>query len=632
MAGMTEDGAPRLRRVRAKPAPTTSDPIEIAMEAEAEGVAPEGVAHEVLRKQSALIGWQIASERAGFTLKVLTGAAGVAVAGALALMAWQASRADGVILDPFTVPPALAAEGVSGQVVAGQVLDELARLRAETVAPGEDRDYGDDWGRSIKLAIPTTGVSLGDLQDALRQWLGHETHISGEVYRTPAGLALRARIPGRPGLKVDGAADALEASAQTLARQIYRDTQPLRYAFWLIDHDDPAGAERIAQPIAIGGASPDERATAYYMLSRARNRAGDAAGAAALAQEGLRIAPGRSGLWRNLAVYEDNQGHWENSIRAYRKQIEVLPGDRTVSREWRDTSIARAQLAGALLDFQEAGRQYRAAESVPTVALFEGVSLDRNTAQTMARLHDIAGARARLDHPRFAPTWQAKTNEIQLLQGRVFAALLAEDWPSVLALAPSYLAASERFSGRPSEGNVAIIGLARAATGDRLGAAELLDTLAADRDPVMMIKGRALIALGDVAGADQLFARVAARAPSVGFGPFWRGRWRVEQGQPVAALPFLAEAKRRAPRWADPLKYEGDALAALGRWSEAQAAYAKAEPFAPKWGALHLKWGEALAKLGKADEARVKWRSAAALDLTATERAELAAVSRKRTF
>ena len=99
----------------------------------------------------------------------------------------------------------------------------------------------------------------------------------------------------------------------------------------------------------------------------------------------------------------------------------------------------------------------------------------------------------------------------------------------------------------------------------------------------------------------------------------------MEHGQAAAALPFLAEAKRRAPRWADPLKYEGDALAALGRWSQAQAAYAKAEPFAPKWGALHLKWGEALAKLGKADEARAKWRAAATTDLSPTDRAALKA-------
>ena len=94
--------------------------------------------------------------------------------------AWQASQADGVLLEPFTVPPALAADGVSGQVVAAQVLDELSRLRSETVETGRARDYANDWGRDISVAIPATGVSLGDLQAALRLWLGHETRITGE--------------------------------------------------------------------------------------------------------------------------------------------------------------------------------------------------------------------------------------------------------------------------------------------------------------------------------------------------------------------------------------------------------------------------------------------------------------------
>ena len=610
---------------RREAAPTTPDPIEIAMEAEASGEAPRGVAHRVLAQQERLIGWQIASERAGFALKVLTGAAGVAVAGALAVMAWQASRADGVILDPFTVPPALAAEGVSGQVVAGQVLDELARLRAETVAPGEDRNYGDDWGRSIKLAIPTTGVSLGDLQDALRQWLGHETHISGEVYRTPTGLALRARIPGRPGLKVDGAADALEASAQTLARQIYRDTQPIRYATWLTSHEDPSGAIQIAQPIAIAGRTPAERATAYAVLSLARNMSGDGVGAIAADEEGLRTAPDRSQLWEGLAINESNQGHLENAIRAYRKLIEVRPKDRTITRAWRDVSLARADLANLLLDYPEALHQYRSAGSVPNVVLQEAVQLDFRTARTMARLHDISGANAWLDHPRFAVSWQPGQNATQVLQGRVTNGYIEEDWPAVVALAPAYLALPVRYSDRGHSSAFAMIGLGRAATGDVRGAAEILDVLAPDSDNAAIIKGRALLVTGDAEGADRLFALVAARAPSVALGPLFQGRWRLEHGQAAAALPFLVEAKRRAPHFADPLKYEGDALAALGRWSEAAAAYAKAEPFAPKWGGLHLKWGEALQRLGKADEARAKWRAAATMDLSAADRAALKA-------
>ena len=608
------------------------------MEAEASGEPLEGEAALLLRDQRRLInadlrhrGWQIASERVGFALKILTGLAGVAVATALGVMIWNAAHADGVILQPFKVPPALAADGVSGEVVAGQVLDELARLRAETLAPGEARDYGDDWGRSIKLSIPTTGVSLGDLQEALRQWLGHETEISGEVYRTPTGLALRARVPGRPGLKVDGPADALEASAQALARQIYRDTQPLRYAFWLGSHDDPAGATQIAQPIAIAGRTPAERATAYEVLSDARNNVGDAAGGITMAQEGLGITPDWSGLWSRLAINESNQGHWENAIRAYRKLIEVLPKDRTLALEWRDVTIPRAKLADLLADYPESRRQYRAAEGVPHAVLDEAVQLDTFPARAMARMHDISAAAARLDHPRFALPWKAADNEHQLLMHRVTKAYYAEDWPAVLALSPSYLALSARYVDHAHSPEFAMIGVARAATGDARGAGEILDVLAPDSDNAMLFKGRALLAMGDAAGADRLFALVAARAPSVAHGPLYRGRWRVEHGQPAAALPFLAEAQRRAPHFADPLKYEGDALAGLGRWSEAQAAYAKAEPFAPRWGGLHLKWGEALAKAGKNLDAQAQWKLAAALDLTPAERAELQAVTQKQT-
>ena len=46
---------------RREAAPTTPDPIEIAMEAEASGALPAGVAHRVLVRQEQLIGWQIAS-------------------------------------------------------------------------------------------------------------------------------------------------------------------------------------------------------------------------------------------------------------------------------------------------------------------------------------------------------------------------------------------------------------------------------------------------------------------------------------------------------------------------------------------------------------------------------------------
>src|SRR5437868_5434781 len=97
-------GSEMARTTKARPAkatmPTTPDPVEIAMEAEASGQAPIGVARALLEDQRRLIHWQIASERSGFVLKLLTSAAGVALALLLAITAWQASRADGLVIKP----------------------------------------------------------------------------------------------------------------------------------------------------------------------------------------------------------------------------------------------------------------------------------------------------------------------------------------------------------------------------------------------------------------------------------------------------------------------------------------------------------------------------------------------------
>ena len=59
----------------------------------------------------------------------------------------------------------------------------------------------------------------------------------------------------------------------------------------------------------------------------------------------------------------------------------------------------------------------------------------------------------------------------------------------------------------------------------------------------------------------------------------------------------------------------------------ALAKFAEAEKYAPNWGRLHLKWGEALVYAGKKDEAKTQFARAAALDLTPSEKSELAKAS-----
>src|SRR5436190_6530250 len=113
------------RRPRGERAPTTPDPIEIAMEAEVHDTAADSPARTLLINQNRLVGWQIAGERAGLALKLLTASAGLGLAAVLAIMAWHTSRADGFLIKPFSVPPELVQRGVTGEAVANQLLDQL---------------------------------------------------------------------------------------------------------------------------------------------------------------------------------------------------------------------------------------------------------------------------------------------------------------------------------------------------------------------------------------------------------------------------------------------------------------------------------------------------------------------------
>ena len=135
------DGTTAAKRRRAR-GPTTPDPIEIAMEAEASGGAPAGVAHEVLRKQSLLLGWQAARERAAFALTLAGALVGLAVAMLLGAMVWRAAHADGVVVRPFTTPADLAADGLSGEALAARVLDRIDALRLRTGATLMQRATG----------------------------------------------------------------------------------------------------------------------------------------------------------------------------------------------------------------------------------------------------------------------------------------------------------------------------------------------------------------------------------------------------------------------------------------------------------------------------------------------------------
>ena len=127
-------------RTRRERSPTTPDPIEIAMEAEAHDTSPDSPARRVLLKQEKLIGWQIASERAGAALKVLTALVGVLLLACMGFMAWSAHNDRSLRIAPFETPPDFIDRGLSGKVLAGQVQDRLLALQQNAFNADQQAD------------------------------------------------------------------------------------------------------------------------------------------------------------------------------------------------------------------------------------------------------------------------------------------------------------------------------------------------------------------------------------------------------------------------------------------------------------------------------------------------------------
>src|SRR3569623_13918 len=64
----------------------------------------------------------------GVGLKLATLCVGLAVAGGLGKMVWDAAHSKGLIIEPFSVPPEMHERGLTGDVIASQMIDKLTRM------------------------------------------------------------------------------------------------------------------------------------------------------------------------------------------------------------------------------------------------------------------------------------------------------------------------------------------------------------------------------------------------------------------------------------------------------------------------------------------------------------------------
>jgi hypothetical protein len=551
---------------------------------------------------------------------------------------WSAAHEDGLVIEAFSVPPDLANSGLTGQAVAAKLQDKLSAMQAATGSARPAASYSNNWGNDIKVEIPDTGVSISEVYRYLVDRFGHQTHITGEIYRSKDAIAVTARAGGDPGTTVSGTEADIDALIQQAAEKIYERTQPYRYAAYLLEtqatHGGLVRARAIFESLAESGA-PGERTWGHAGLATLTETI-DPHLSSVEQRKALALDPSFGLAWNNLSNDEASLGHDAAALDALTKIIALFESGKSEMSEPAARISLPADKAAQEAALDDFGASLRDGEEALTLPNFYYTveSMREQTIVTLARLHRTREMKASWHD---LPPLEDPTLTLARPDARMIADYWSGDWAAVRAAAPGLERATWSFKAIPGYGDgfleltlrTAIwpySARALAETGDAKAAHALIDKTPPDCYACLRNRADIDAVEKNWGGADFWFARAVSAAPSIPEAYNDWGRVLLLKGDSAGAIAKFKLATQKGPHFADPFELWGEALIAQTRSDLALAKFEEANKYAPDWGRLHLKLGEALLWSGDKDGAQKQFAIAATLDLSAAEKSELAKV------
>jgi tetratricopeptide (TPR) repeat protein len=505
------------------------------------------------------------------------------VAGLIALgvltMLYDAVTSRSVVVDAFKSPSALAGRGVTGDVVASGVLDALQKLQSATRAVSKALDAKGAWASDIKVELPETGVSIGEIDRLLHARFGHDLHIDGDLIQTDTGgLALTVRGDDIPAATFQGQAGELDKLTTEAAEYIYGRAQPDRYAIYLLQAGRAKDALAFLPGAYATATTAHQRAYLMVLWANANEDLGDLVQAIQQFRSAMALAPWGSREWWEArtnvvdAIY--NAGGEEAAWRE--SKAFLSDADRAPKRE-RPPTNSLIYPATYTWDLSRALASLLENAAINGGAGTGEVIAGPFIADYYAQMHDPAQAARFIalsdpDNPR------TKT-ETLLLQA--YAALDRGAAGAAIAPLEAYSSLRKNDQDVPC-----FLGLAYGLSG-RVADAEAAFKQTGPRSLCAAFHGDVLVHAGDAAGAGRVWAEGLKAAPDLPMVYLHRGLFELDRGDLAAARADLSTANAKAPHFADPLKAWGDLLAREGRWKDALAKYDEALKYAPAWAELH---------------------------------------------
>jgi tetratricopeptide (TPR) repeat protein len=519
--------------------------------------------------------------RVGFQLFLALLASAIGIG--LVVMMRDAVTSRSVVIDPFEVPPSLAADGLNGKVVAAGLLDVLTRIQEANHKSALARNLSNTWTNEISMDIPETGISIRQLERMIKTRFGHDQHIEGDLVRTPAGLALTVRGSGMLPKTFSGEAGALDKLLTQGGEYVYSQSQPGLWGTYLGNSDRNDEAIRFARG-AYMTADPSERP---YLLNSWGNAIAGTGGEGAMAEalplfrEAVRLKPDFWTGYNNIMYALAGLGDEEGMLRVGEQMMKAAGGrPGRATENWyqnydQEVWDLQALHASTIADMESHG-------GVGTTGAAIGAE-NLSVALVEMQLHDTGAGSLRLkttpvDEKNLPDTAQAAMSRAVLAEESADLKTAATEWDAYAAAYANpiistanppnicFAAVSYEKTGQPAKADAAL---------KPFGNGTFVDC---DR-----FKGDVLELRSDWAGAKEWYAKAVTLGPSVPSGYYSWGMALAKHGDFDGAAAQFKDANQRGPHWADPLKAWGDVLVKQGNTKEALAKYDEALKYAPNW-------------------------------------------------
>ena len=525
-------------------------------------------------------------------MQVFIGLIVAVLAAGVVVMVYDAFNTRAVVVEPFDAPPALAARGLTGKVVAGGVLDALTHLQAATRAAANQRELANAWTSDIKVEVPDTGISIGDIDRILKARFGHDIHIEGDLVQTgDGGLALTIRGGGILPRTFEGAAGDLDKLTIQAAEYVYGQSEPALYATYLMNAGRNAEAVAFAKTAYVVTPAGDRPYLLNVWSDALQNIGGPLEQSIALYQEAIHLKPdfwiGYSNLMNVDMLRQNEEAAWRLGMQM-RSQAGGRPGRASENlyqnldyltwnlMPWRQGLVADSEKHGGIGSLVTA--------AAPTIADID------------VRLHDPADAEIQLQTARADANDPTVAALAHFIHGRIAAdagdaargaaemeafvtsfanPVVASNYPGFTCWA----APAEETAGHPDKADAVL-----------KAAGRFVDCY--------RFRGDILDHRGNWPAARAAYAQAVAIAPDLPAPYYSWGLALARHRDLKDAIAKLSAAHDRGPGWGDPLKAWGDVLAREGQWRAALGKYDAALKLAPRWPALHQARDAAARKVG----------------------------------